>query len=145
MSHSQDLSKLDYHAAGFSAPIDAIIECALGWAATARKDGHLRDAADYEDQHRRAVALSATTMPAPLPAPTAAAPPEQAEIDDGWAAAVSRAGHARATSRPAAPTPAPVGASARWPSAAEAEANWIEIALKLNAEAGARPRKAVRG
>jgi hypothetical protein len=85
--------------------------------------------------------VSATTMPAPRAAPTAASPPEQAEIDDGWAAAVSRAGHARATSRPAAPTPAP----ARQISAAEAEANWIEIAATLNKEANAKPRKAVRG
>jgi hypothetical protein len=43
-----------------------------------------------------------------------------------------------------APKPAPA-VTVRQISAVQAEANWIEIALKLNASTGAKPRKAARG
>jgi hypothetical protein len=149
MSHSQDPSKLDYSAAGFCAPIPAVIECALGWAATARKDGHQAAAVDYEDQHRRAVALSletsvsATPLPAPRAAPTAASPPSQDETDAGWADIVAKtnAGYGRA---PAPKESPPAGARQRQ-SEAEIDAIYAAIAATLNKEAGAKPRKAVRG
>jgi hypothetical protein len=126
MSQSPDLFKIDHLAAGFSMPVHAIIESALGWAETARAQGHADLALAYEDQHRRALALSGEIARATQTAP-AARPP----VAPASAAATKLPAQQRPSPRLASVPPSPSPPAPPAPQAA--------IAAKTNASRGVSP------